>query len=433
MKLKIKESNIVTPAQETPNHRLWVSNLDVLQGRYHVPTLYFYKFNGSSNFFDGNLLKDSLSKALVPFYPVAGRLGRDENGRIEIHCNGEGVLFVEAETDSALTDFGDFPPMVEYMQLIPKVDYSRGLSSFPLLVVQKTTFSCGGACLGTGMIHTLADGTAALQFINTWSDMVRGLSLSIPPFLERTILRARDPPKPTFHHIEYDPLPTLNNPAPDQDSRPTSVANIKIRADQINALKAKVMSSKDKSTKVRYSTYEILTAHLWRCACRARGLPDDQATKLNMPVDGRARLYPPPPPNYFGNVIFQATPVALSGELVSEPLVETVDRIHRAIKQMDNEYLRSSIDCLEELGNPSIVMQGKETSRCPNFKINSWLRLPFYAADFGWGEPVCMRPGNVFEGKGYLLPTPTNDGGLTLAICLEADHMDSFQKLLYDF
>ncbi|KAJ4844063.1 hypothetical protein Tsubulata_029256 [Turnera subulata] len=304
MKVKIKESAIVTPAQETPDQRLWVSNLDVLQGRYHFPVLYFYKFNGSSNFFDGKVLKESLSKALVPFYPLAGRLGRDENGRIEIHCNGEGVLFVEAETESALADLGDFPPMVEYKQLTPKVDYSRGLSSFPLLVAQKTTFSCGGACLGCGFMHTVADGGGVLHFMNTWSDMARGISLRIPPFLDRTILRARGrPPNPTFHHIEYDPLPTLNNPAPDdQDSRPTSVANIKITADQINALKAIVMSSKDTSTKFRYSTYEILTAHLWRCACRARGLPDDQATELNMPVDCRARLYPPLPPNYFGNV-----------------------------------------------------------------------------------------------------------------------------------
>lgn len=72
----------------------------------------------------------------MPFYPMAGRLKRDEDGRIEIDCNAEGVLFVEAETDSAIDDFGDFAPTLELRQLIPAVDYSKGMESFPLLVLQ---------------------------------------------------------------------------------------------------------------------------------------------------------------------------------------------------------------------------------------------------------------------------------------------------------
>ena len=54
--------------------------------------------NGSSDFFDPKVLKNALSEILVPFYPVAGRLQHNEDGRLEIICNRKGVLFVEAET-----------------------------------------------------------------------------------------------------------------------------------------------------------------------------------------------------------------------------------------------------------------------------------------------------------------------------------------------
>ncbi|KAL9376961.1 hypothetical protein Peur_031081 [Populus x canadensis] len=434
MQITIKESSMVLPNQETPNHRLEVTNLDLFHAKYHVPLLYLYKPNGSSNFFEVKVLKEALSKVLVSFYPVAGRLARDANGRIEINCNGEGVLFIEAETDSAMGDFVDFKPSDELRQLIPTVDYSD-ISSYPLLVLQVTRFTCGGVCLGVGWQHTLADGTECLHFINTWSDIARGLSVKTPPFIDRTILRGRVPPNPTFHHVEYDPFPTINtpfpNPIPESGSKDISVANLKIPSDLLKTLKA--MAKNDIASKTEYSTYVILTAHIWRCACKARGLSNDQATKINISTDGRNRFRPPIPPGYFGNVIFQATPIALSGDLSSEPLAHTAERIHKAIKRMDDEYLRSAVDYLEKVDDLTTVMRSSETYRSPNLNIVSWVRLPFYDADFGWGKPVNMRPAFAFEGKGYILPSPKNDGTLSLTICLETDNLQSFQKLFYEY
>ena len=48
--------------------------------------------------------KIASAKVLESLYPVAGRLARDANSRIEINCDGEGVLFIEAETGSAMGD-----------------------------------------------------------------------------------------------------------------------------------------------------------------------------------------------------------------------------------------------------------------------------------------------------------------------------------------
>ena len=127
---------MIKPAKETPNKKIWNSNLDLLVGRIHILTVYFYKPNGSNNFFEARVLKQALSNVLVSFFPMAGRLGFDGDGRVDINCNGEGVLFVEAESDSVVDEFGDFTPSPEMKRLTPEVDYSGKIDSYPLVVAQ---------------------------------------------------------------------------------------------------------------------------------------------------------------------------------------------------------------------------------------------------------------------------------------------------------
>lgn len=141
MLINVKQSTMVRPAEETPRRALWNSNVDLVVPNFHTPSVYFYRPNGVSNFFDAKVMKEALSKVLVPFYPMAARLRRDDDGRVEIYCDAQGVLFVEAETTAAIEDFGDFSPTLELRQLIPSVDYSAGIHSYPLLVLQVPPFS----------------------------------------------------------------------------------------------------------------------------------------------------------------------------------------------------------------------------------------------------------------------------------------------------
>ncbi|CAB4273004.1 unnamed protein product [Prunus armeniaca] len=433
--VSVRETTLVKPAAETPRQALWNSNVDLVIPSIHTPSVYFYRPNqngASSNFFDPAVLKLALSKALVPFYPMAGRLKRDEDGRIEIDCNGEGVLFVEAETSSVIDDFGDFAPTLELRRLIPAVDYSAGISSYALLVLQVTYFKCGGVSLGVGMQHHAADGFSGLHFVNTWSDMARGLDLTLPPFIDRTLLRARDPPQPAFHHIEYQPAPPLKTPL--QSTKPgadsTTVSIFRLTREQLNILKAK---SKEAGNTISYSSYEMMAGHIWRCVCKARELPNDQDTKLYIATDGRSRLQPPLPPGYFGNVIFTATPIAVAGDLQSKPTWFAASRIHDALVRMDDNYLRSALDYLELQPDLSALVRGAHSFRCPNLGITSWVRLPIHDADFGWGRPIFMGPGGIaFEGLAFVIPSATNDGSLSVAISLQSEHMKSFSKLLYD-
>lgn len=291
-------------------------------------------------------------------------------------------------------------------------------------------FKCEGTALGVGLHHTLADGVSALHFINTWASIARGDTTITPPFFDRTLLKAHIPPSPKFHHIEYDPPPFLKIPTSPSEFENISTATFDITREQLNTLKVK--SKKDDET-ANFTTYEALAAHIWRCVSKARCLPDDQPTKLYIATDGRFRINPKLPLGYFGNALFTATPVALPGDLQSEPLPSTVKRIQKALKQMTDEYLKSALDYLEVQSDLTSLVRGASTFRSPNLNINNWRRLPLYDADFGWGRPIFMGPAVVvYEGTIYMLASPNNDGGLLLIVRLEADHMQLFEKFLYE-
>ncbi|KAM1038563.1 hypothetical protein FF1_033229 [Malus domestica] len=152
MKVSVRDSTMVKPVEEMPQAH-----------REHrgCPTWTW------SNFFDPAVLKHALSKALVLFYPLVGRL-KQNGGRLEIDCNAEGVLFVVAETTSVDLDYlGDFAPTDEFNNLIPSVDSSVGLSSYPLLVLQVTHFKCGGVAVGVGVPHCVADGVS-IELVAKW-------------------------------------------------------------------------------------------------------------------------------------------------------------------------------------------------------------------------------------------------------------------------
>ncbi|VAH11929.1 unnamed protein product [Triticum turgidum subsp. durum] len=275
---------------------------------------------------------------------------------------------------------------------------------------------------------------SGLHFINSWSDLCRGAKIAVMPFIDRTLIRARDPPTPCHPHVEYHPSPALL-PSITQDlsykatSSGTTVDIFKLTSSDIGRLRSQLPKGDDIS---RFSTYTMLSAHVWRCVSRARGLPSEQPTKLYCAIDGRKRLNPPLPEGFLGNVLFTATPILEAGKVVCG-LADAAKIIQMELDRMDDDYCRSALDYLELQPDLSALVRGAQTYRCPNLGITSWVNLPVHNADFGWGRPVFMGPGGIaFEGLAYVLPSVHNDGSLSIAISLQADHMKKFQNLILE-
>ncbi|XP_062220574.1 putrescine hydroxycinnamoyltransferase 1-like [Phragmites australis] len=424
MAVEILESCMVTPGEATPKHELWLSNLDLLVARGHTPTVYFYRPSPGSAFISPDVLKAALSKALVPFYPLAGRLAQDGAGRPEIRCTGDGALFVTARADATLDDLGGFGPSDELRRmLVPSAD--GGDRAGILAMFQVTFFKCGGVCVGAAIHHTAADGLAALDFVNTWAAIARGVCEAAPrPWLDRTLLRARSPPIALFDHSEY----SRRGGGSKQEKVPFESAILAMSKNQIDALKGDGGGGK------KLSTFKAVVACVWRCACKARGLAGTEDTRLYMTADARSRVRPPLPDGYLGNAIFRASTVAKVGDIVSEPLDAAANRVSGATAGLNDEYIRSLVDHLDQVVSDAAgLRKGEWVMPETDLWVISWQGLPIYDADFGWGRPAFMgRACLQFSGLVYLVPGPDGDGRLDVVVAMEPKSLAKFKELFYE-
>ncbi|CAL5376387.1 unnamed protein product [Camellia sinensis] len=442
----LKASYMVKPDKETPTGLIYLSEFDQFNTITHAPTVYFYQPSGELTLNAiTHTLKDSLGKALIIFYPFAGRLQWIARGRLQINCNSMGAQFLEAESEAKIDDFGDFCPSSKTRALIPSVDYDRPIHELPLLLVQVTKFSCGGFSLGLGISHALADGECAAHFISEWARIARCEKPENLPFLDRTILQLEDPlPKTSFDHSDFKPPPLLighsNNT--DERNKKTVVAMLKLSKEQINQLKNKANEyrNSDISTNHAFTRYESVTAHVWRCACKARQHESEQLTNVRIAVDFRSRLQPPLPKWYFGCTVLPVVTTLTSGDIVSKPLGYTAEKLREVIERVTDEYIRSCFVFLKNepdlskfrynhtVGSSQGAFYGN-----PNMSITNWTRLPLYGMDFGWGKEICMIPGAIgYDGKAFVLPGHNEDGSFLIPLRLQATHMDDFKKFFYE-
>lgn len=103
------------------------------------------------------------------------------------------------------------------------------------------------------------------------------------PFLDRTVLKSSESlMKLCFDHIKYttkSPLVIGSLDAKEEQKKETSVALLKLTREQVEGLKNRANNEtsyqeKGVSTIRPYSRYEAISGHMWRCACKARRVPD---------------------------------------------------------------------------------------------------------------------------------------------------------------
>lgn len=121
-----KATELVIPAGPTPRELKRLSDIDDQNGlRFHIPVIQFYRCDTSMSGRDpAAVVRDAVARALVHYYPFAGRLRELECRKLAIDCTGEGVLFIEANADVRLEHFGDalqtpFPGLEELVFDVP--------------------------------------------------------------------------------------------------------------------------------------------------------------------------------------------------------------------------------------------------------------------------------------------------------------------------
>ncbi|RWR81426.1 agmatine coumaroyltransferase-2-like protein [Cinnamomum micranthum f. kanehirae] len=433
MKVQTKSSMILKPIYdgEPPSvvDSIPLSIFDKVNYNTHVALVYVFKPPTPTN----TTIQTGLQKVLAIYREWAGRLGMDNNGCPAILLNDEGMRFVEASADCTLNQAMPFKPSMDLLNFHPTL---KGLEE--LVTVQLTRFTCDSMVLGFSTNHIIADGLATSNFLVAWGRVCRGLDIGPLPLFDRTIFTPREPPIVEFDHerIEYmskklikeQPYSYANS---DDSSDGLIIHKAHFTLEFLSKLKAKASEGRNRP----YSTFESLVAHLWRAITQARGLNGFETTHVRISVNGRQRMNPRVPNEYFGNLVLWAFPRAKVKELLQEPVQYAAKLIHDAVAKVNDDYFKSFIDFAsnEEVVKDMVpTADAEKMVLCPNIDVDSWLRFPFYDLDFGGGTPFIFLPSYLpVEGLMFLLPSFIGDGSIDAIVPLFEDNLVTFKKLCY--
>lgn len=393
---------------------------DKAAGNLHFPTLLaFRNFPPNQDFANG------LSMALDAYPHMAGRIARDpaQHNRLSFILNNAGVRLVEAEVPKRMDDNTLLDDIAFHKNLYPPA--TRDTQE--MLQVQLSRYACGGLVIGITFCHPVADGQSMGQFLQAVASATRGAGTGPTPFLDRNSLFVpNDPPRVKFDHLEVH--------SSGRSSLPMSSSGVENLVIQFSG---EFIAQLKERVSFRATTFEVLLAHLWRRAVQVRGLPDDETTRVRVAVNGRSRMRPVVPPEYFGNLVLWALAKASAGDLLREGLSGAVGHIRKAVKRMDDEYYRSAIDfgaVLEKEGREEETLLADEEDwghhLYPDLEVDSWLGFRFNEADFGRGPPCAVVPPNLpIEGVMAFISSAKGKGGVDAFLTVRKEHVEDFKRI----
>ena len=167
----------------------------------------------------------------------------------------------------------------------------------------------------------------------------------------------------------------------------------------------------------KISSFQSLSALVWRSITRARNLPPDQITSCHMTTNIRTRLDPPLSENNFGNLIGITGGTATAGDLLEHALGWAAWKLHEAVVCHNDKAVRGTLDFL--LRSPRVFPTG-QVSNPSNVLTASSHRFNKYGCEFGMGKAVALRSGHAdkFDGKVSADPGHEGRGSIDLEICL---------------
>ncbi|GLT28837.1 hypothetical protein SLA2020_037410 [Shorea laevis] len=203
---------LVKPSEPTPSEVLSFSSID------HDPNMedlcqsvYAYKAHDDQNFSVGNtgqvadpacIIEEALSKVLVYYFSLAGKLRRGSDGRFQLKCTADGVPFVVATASCHLSSL-NYLEGIDNETARQFVSDFQGESDFGYhpLIFQVTKLSCGGFAVGMTLSHSVCDGVGAAQFFRALTELASGKSEPpIKPVWERERL-VGIPTQEPFHFL----------------------------------------------------------------------------------------------------------------------------------------------------------------------------------------------------------------------------------------
>uniref|UniRef100_A0A7C9E6L5 Salutaridinol 7-O-acetyltransferase n=1 Tax=Opuntia streptacantha TaxID=393608 RepID=A0A7C9E6L5_OPUST len=376
IEMKIIISEKIKPSTPTPPH-LKTHKLSLLDQffsvcEYRTPSVLFYGGGGGSV----SRLRDSLSKTLSLFYPLAGRLTADASA---INCTDEGAPFFIARANCSLAAFLGSPNRVELVpHFIPNhaVEPNEMVTGLVPLILQVSVFDCGGVAIGCQVLHKVLDGTSRTHFFKTWAAVAAGRGSDVvPPDFTAAISLF----PPVDHGPEQPPVQVL---------RPIEGGGCMAKAFGFSPAAITALQAKGRSETVPQPTrVESVSGFIWKHLMAAAVIPGPSVAIHA--VDMRPQVRPPLPPTAYGKFTTHAIARYTNPVQALPDLSHLVAILHQAISEAKD---RKAVSKFQGPGGQEAVHQHKQKlqkvkkeANASAYTFTSWNGLQ---VDFGFGMPL---------------------------------------------
>ncbi|KAL3514860.1 hypothetical protein ACH5RR_027577 [Cinchona calisaya] len=425
MEVQIISQVIIKPSSPTPSHlkNFKLSVLDQLIPAPYAPIVLFYpNYNGASYTQAHKRvekLKESLSKTLTLFYPLAGTIKDD----LCIECNDKGAYLATTKVDCQLFQFLNKPDLQLISKFLPcDLGFNGSLAGTRVTNVQVNLFECGGIAIGICISHKILDGAALKTFLRSWS--------------AGTATETEEIPGPNFNASSLFPANDswLKDSAMAMWGSTFKAGRSVTKRFIFDAAAISTLKAMSTKTGARCPTrVEAISAFLWKCTMVASEANSGfkKSSMLTHVVNLRRRAAPTLSEHTMGNLIWISSSKCLANQ--DRELPALADEIQHSISRINGEYVKK----LQNGHEGSALMRksmkevgdfgSKEEGAVDYLGFSSWCGFGFYEVDFGWGKPVwvsCVAvDAPVFMNLIILMET-RNGAGIEAWVTLDQQEMD---------
>jgi Transferase family len=290
------------------------------------------------------------------------------------------------------------------------------------VIIQLTTFDCGGVAVAVRIVHCLADARATVNFVNDWARVNRAMTahaqipllapLFDPVLLDRVAAGDIDADEPDPELIKAaDALPIINSRSSIAIGYPISPVSNYMLYFSPKEIQHIWQDASSPDTSITH--FDALAAFVWSLMMRNRELDRDEQT-VAIPCNIRSRLSPPLPETFLGSPTFIISATGTK----SGSLQTLANCIRSSILQFSPSNLSAFLHAKAYENNaqrlPNYPKSVLNNQMFVSYAFSSWLEMGANKVDFGAGIPPChiepFVPKNV---DGGVIIMEAGDGGDT--------------------